>query len=354
MQAGEIMTEHNKDRKQDIIAYLSDGAQWSESDIEGAKLTCINYAFGVIKDGLLKGEHLKKLSLLQQVKTQYPELKVVLSIGGWGADGFSDAALTKESRTAFIDSTLKFVVSHHFDGVDLDWEYPGDDQAGIKARPQDRQNFTDLLREFRESLSKQGELDGKHYILSIALGAGQQYVEGIEMDKVHPLLNTINVMTYDLRGSFTHRTGHHANLFAQSGDPDGISGDKAVQLLLQAGVPRDKIVLGAAFYARIWEGVTDDRDGLNAQAEATGCKTCDYTILAEHYIGRNGFTRHWDDNAKVPYLFDGNSFVSYEDEESVKCKAEYVIENGLGGIMFWEYPLDKTKKLLHSIHSVLG
>lgn len=348
------MTVPNSVSNYHIIAYLSDGAHWEEKDIKADKLTCINYAFGVISDGLLKGSHLKKLHMLNSIKEKHPHLKTVLAIGGWGADGFSDAVLTEESRKNFINSIIDFIVSNNFDGIDIDWEYPCNDQSGIKARKEDRENFTEYLKGLRECLDEQGEKNGKQYILSIALGAGQQYADSIEMAKVHTYLDYINVMTYDLRGSFTYITGHHTNLYSPKEEPDGISGDKSVNILLQTGVPAKKIILGAAFYSRIWERVKPIGTGLNVQAESTGCKTCDYTDLVKDFINKNGYVNNWDDHSKAPYLFNGKNFVSYEDELSLKYKAEYVVAKDIGGIMFWEYPLDKTLKLLDSIYSVLG
>lgn len=348
------MTEPNSAGSYNIIAYLSDGAHWEEKDIDADKLTCINYAFGVVCGGLLKGSHLKKLHMLKNIKQKHPHLKIVLSIGGWGADGFSDAVLTEEGRKNFIKSIIDFVVSNNFDGADIDWEYPCDDLAGIMARKEDRENYTEYLRGLREALDEQGSKDGKQYILSIALGAGQKYVDDIEMAKVHTYLDYINVMTYDMRGSFTHITGHHTNLYSPKDEPNGISGDKAVNILIQAGVPAKKIILGAAFYSRIWEKVKGMGTGLNEEAETTGCKTCDFSNLEKDYINKNGYTRYWDDYSKAPYLFNGKTFVSYEDELSLKYKAEYVISRDIGGIMFWEYPLDKSLKLLNSMYTVLG
>lgn len=339
-----------------IIAYLSDAAEWKEEDIDAKKLTCINYAFGLIENGKLKGSHLKKLSMLNKIKTENPHLQTVLSVGGWGADGFSDAALTEESRDVFVDSTIDFVVENNFDGIDIDWEYPCDDQAGIAARKEDRKNYTEFIKNFREKLDRQGEKDGKKYILSIALGAGKKHVDNVEMNIIIEYLDFINVMTYDMRGSFTNVTGHHANLYPSKEEPNGISGDSTVDILLKAGVPAKKIIIGAAFYSRVWEKVKQEGagTGLNVKAEKTGCKTIDYTELKDTYIDKNGYKKYWDDYSKAPYLFNGSTFISYEDELSMMYKSEYVIKKGIGGIMFWEYPLDKTGNLINSIYSVLG
>ena len=336
-----------------VAAYLSDNGVWGEEDIEPSKLTHINYAFGLVENGKLGWKHLKKLDCLKKYKEINPELKIVLSIGGWGADGFSDAALTQESRNKFVDSVMEFVVINNFDGVDIDWEYPCNNQAGIKIRKEDRENFTLYLKNFREKLDTQGKKDTKNYILSIAIGAGQRYIDDIEMEKVHPYLNFINVMTYDMRGSYTKITGHHANLFSSKEDAEGISGDKAVNLLLLSGVPNKKIILGSAFYSRCWEKVKNQGTGINVQAETTGCKTIDYSALAAKYINKNGFVRYWDDQSKAPYLFNGSTFISYEDKDSLEYKANYVIDKNIGGLMFWEYPLDNTHELVDTIYSVL-
>lgn len=334
-----------------IMAYLSDSSEWEEEDIEVAKLTHINYAFGLIEAGRVVGKHLKKVKLLKKLKEKNTELKTVLSIGGWGAEGFSDAALTEESRNIFGDSAIALMVENHFDGLDIDWEYPCNGQAEIVARQEDRGNFTLFLKCLRDKLDLQGERDKKNYILSIALGAGEGYVKDVEMNLIPRYLDFINVMTYDMRGSYTNITGHHANLFDYEGDAEGRSGDKTVNILLSAGVPAEKIILGAAFYSRVWERVKCNNSGLNVTAETTGCKTLDYSILDKEYINKNGFKRYWDNQGKAPYLFDGNTFISYEDEESLKHKANYIMNKGIGGIMFWEYSLDNTNKLLNSIYS---
>lgn len=121
-------------------------------------------------------------------------------------------------------------------------------------------------------------------------------------------------------------TGHHTNLFISDDMPKRMSCDKAVSMFKKAGVPLEKMVLGAAFYGRMWKGVKNVNNGLNQKAETTGRHTVSYTDLTEHYINKNGFTRYWDDNAKAPYLFSGDVFISYDDAESLSHKARYVKE----------------------------
>jgi chitinase len=151
--------KESKQTQYQIMAYLSDWSDWVERDIDVSKLTHINYAFGVIVDGKVDGSHLKKVQLLSRLKERNPELKTVLSIGGWGADGFSDAALTEVGRNIFSESAVEFMVANNFDGLDIDWEYTCSDQAGIVAKAEDRANFTLMLKNLRGKLDRQGEID---------------------------------------------------------------------------------------------------------------------------------------------------------------------------------------------------
>lgn len=174
------------------------------------------------------------------------------------------------------------------------------------------------------------------------------------MGEVHPLLDFIQLMTYDMRGGFQVLTGHHTNLFTPPGDLFRISADASARLFEAAGVPREKLVLGAAFYSRLWRGVPDRQQGLHQMAATTGGYGPDFTELDEAYIGKNGFERYWDEDAQAPYLFDGQTFISYDDEQSIAAKCAYIAERGLGGLMFWEYGLDRTGRLIAAMARGLG
>ena len=137
-----------------VVAYVTG---WEKPpDIPAAKLTHINYAFARIDaEGQAILPHpgaAGNLALLRSLKVKNPELKILISVGGWEAEGFSDAAVSKASREKFARSVVMLLREHSLDGVDLDWEYPGQSVSGIKSRPQDKQNFTALLREVRAQL----------------------------------------------------------------------------------------------------------------------------------------------------------------------------------------------------------
>jgi chitinase len=327
------------------------GYAYTASGIDASKLTHVNNAFGSISNNQISANS-SNLAGLVGLKSQNPNLKVILSVGGWGANGFSDAALTDASRTTFTNSAINIIKSNKIDGIDLDWEFPTESQAGITARPEDKQNFTLLLAKLRQALDSQGTTDGKYYILSIAAGATQSYFNDVEINKIPQYLDYINIMTYDFHGSWDKTTAHHTNLYTPAGNPNDISIDKSVQLFLSNGVSADKINIGAAFYAHMWTNVTNANNGL-FQAGTGSSTTPTYTDLVNKYINLNGYTRYWDDSAKAPYLFNGNTFITYDDSTSITNKTSYVKTKSLGGIFFWEYSQDNTGTLLNAMYNGL-
>lgn len=302
------------------------------------RMTHFNIAFALIKDGAVTVDHLNYLDRIAVYKKINPDLKVIISIGGWGADGFSQAAETKEGREKFATSAMAIVEKWDFDGMDIDWEYPCSDQAGIVYGPQDKENYTLLLQELRNTLNEAGKKNGKQYLLTSAVGGDQYFIDGTEMKKVAEILDYVNLMTYDLRGGFTHVTGHHASLGPQTGDENGPCSMRTVELFHQAGVPYEKMVLGAAFYGRMWKGISSaENNGLGQTAETVGGERYYFDVQDPAAVKANGFTQYYDEKAKAPWLFDGKNFISYEDPASIKAKCDFVKEKGLAGMMYWAY-----------------
>lgn len=302
------------------------------------RITHLNYAFGHVRNNFVTVGHLQYLDRIPAYKRLNPELKVILSIGGWGADGFSQAAMTKEGRAAFVSTSMDIVKKHDFDGIDIDWEYPCMDLAEIAADPADKQNFTYLMQDLREGLTKLGAETGKKYELTCAVGGEQYFIDNTEMDKVAEVCDYINLMTYDLRGGFEDHAGHHTNLYPQTGDPEGPCGARTVQIYHDAGVPYEKMVLGAAFYGRRWSGVPNGGTyGLGQKAATVGNIRSDFDLQDPVAVRAHNFTRLWDANAKAAYLYDGADFISYEVPESIAAKCEFIEEKGLAGLMYWSY-----------------
>lgn len=300
------------------------------------RMTHLNIAFCLIKDGKADVSHLEYLDRIAIYKRINPNLKVIISIGGWGADGFSQAAMTEEGRILLSKTAMDIVLKWDFDGVDIDWEYPCLDDAEIACDPRDKENYTLLLAQLRADLDKLGT--GKKYTLSVAVGGEEYFVKNTEMDKCVQYLDYVNLMTYDLRGGFTDVAGHHTNLYPQKNEPNGPAGSRTVELFHNAGVPYEKMVLGSAFYGRKWTGLLSSKDeGLGQKASSLGTGGNGYDKLRDEFVDKNGYHRYWDENACAPYLYNGETFISYEDPESIKAKCEFVKEKGLMGMMYWAY-----------------
>jgi len=338
-----------------VIAYVTGRADLAR--IGAAKLTHINYAFARVDEAgevaLVLPEAAMHLAQLQALKARNPALKVMLSVGGWGADGFSDAALTEASRDRFAKSAAALLRAYALDGLDVDWEYPGQPGPGIKHRAEDRRNFTLLLaalrREFDAASQAGGRNGDERYLLTIA-SAGGAYFAHTEMGVLHKYLDWVNIMTYDMYGGYTPMTGHHTGLKGPAGDDSVPSTDAMVTEHLAAGIPAAKLVIGAAFFGKAWNGVRTENGGVRQPYETYDTEY-PFAVLARVFLGREGVERRWDAEAHAPYLWraDTRTFVSYDDPESLRAKAAYVRTRGLGGIMYWEHAHDPDEVLLDAI-----
>lgn len=344
-----------------IIGYVMGSRVQDFEQVQGDKLTHINYAFANIQDGrIVEGNPSDSVNFLslQTLRTKYPHLKLLVSVGGWSwSDHFSDAALTTESREKFGQSALEFMLKYKLDGVDLDWEYPGQLGEDNVFRPEDRENFTLMLNAVREKLDAQSDKDGRsgsnRYLLTIASGANQTYLDHTEMSIAHHYLDYVNIMTYDYFTGGSPTTGHHTNLFHSSTSDSRQSSAQAVEEHIAAGIPVNKLVLGAAFYGRGWKEVENSEQILNSP-HGDGF-SLSYSALSD-LVDNQGFVRKWDEDAKAPYLWqaDSSTVITYDDPESLKHKCEYISTKGLAGIMFWEYSQDHEGELLETIYSNLS
>ena len=211
-----------------VVGYVAGYRDMDFKTIAAGKLTHINYAFANVIDGkvafgtpetMIDDTELNANDLveLQDLKEMNPQLKILVSVGGWTWSGnFSDAALTEDSRKKFAASAVAFLKKYHLDGIDIDWEYPGQVGAGNTFRKEDKENFTLLLKEVRQHLDEQSKLDGRTgnemYLLTIASGADTAYFEHTNLGEAHQYLDFINIMSYDFHNGLHRLTGHHANL----------------------------------------------------------------------------------------------------------------------------------------------
>jgi len=322
-----------------ILGYVENRSLPGFKATDGQKLTHINLAFGVIREGLLHMGELTNIKELPRIRSENPGLQIVLSIGGWGAGGFSKMAKSAQGRDAFAESCARMVDRHRLDGIDIDWEYPCIDAAEIDANPEDKETFTLMLQALRDVL-------GSERILSIAAGAGPYFCKNTQMDQVARICDYIQLMTYDLRSGFCDEAGHHTCLYTAKGDLLDGSAHSTVEDFVRHGVPKDRMVLGAAFYARRWEGVPDVNHGLHQPAKTKGLGGPHYGELSGKYLHDPSFTRYWDDQAQAPWLFDGSTFISYDDPQSLRAKCTYIRNENLRGMMYWEHGCDPTRELL--------
>jgi chitinase len=367
----------DEDAEYRIVAYYTSwsiyGRQYFVTDVPADKLTHINYAFfNINQDGeCVLGDPWADIQFpypdepadapfqgnllqLQLLRDANPNLQTLLSVGGWTwSSRFSDVALTEDSRQHFAQSCIALMTEYGFDGMDIDWEYPV--SGGLNdGRPEDTENFTLLLAEFRRQLDELGAADGYYHPLTIAASAGEHTYSHTQLDQIHQYLDWINVMAYDFAGGWSETTNHQARLYASGNDPNAetsATADAAIQAYLAAGIPANKIMLGVPFNGRGWEKAPAEQNGLYQPFRYLPVGTWesgffDYKDLVENYL--ETYTRYWDDEAKAAWLYNADEeiMISYEDPQTLQAKAGYVRELGLGGIMFWELSADTEDNAL--------
>lgn len=340
-----------------VVGYYASwaaGQGYEPEDIPAELFTQINYAFAGVQGGRAvltaperDGKALRELTALRR---RNPDLKIVLSLGGWDdSAGFSDAAASPQSRGVFVQSCLDLVLAHGLDGVDLDWEYPVSGGAqGVAHRPQDRENFTALLRDLRAALDRQGRRDGKRYVLTVAGAVSGGYLNNIQPEAVAELVDHIFLMAYDLRGPWDSWADFNAPLYAPTGGPPRYraSVDGGVSAWLERGVPAEKLVLGMPLYGYIYQDVDRRNDGL--YQSFSSAKSVPWNQVKSAYLSQGAYRQLRHPEAQVPYLYGNRSFLSYDDPASIAAKTELARRRGLGGVGFWELSQDSGGDLIQS------
>jgi len=350
------------------------------SNVPFDRITHLNYAFATIKDGLIAhfdtyaatdvthGEawdspYKGNLGQFEKLKQDHPHLSVMVSVGGWSQSGnFHDAAATQESRDKFASSVVQYIREHKMDGVDIDWEYPGsyrepdlqdnpNDQGTPKADASEKETFRLLLQTLRTHLDSAGMQDGKYYQLTAAVSASFTNIDFIEPQGFVEYLDFINIMTYDLHGAWDSQTNHQSALYPKAELQDNLNISDVVDKFISMGVDKHKLIIGTPFYSRGWKGVVQNNpaNGLvgllaNASGGADGIWNGGrpggmnpYYHLVE-MENDPAYVKYYDTEAQAPYLYSESKgeFYTYEDQQSLGAKVEYVHSNQLGGIIIWE------------------
>lgn len=389
-----------------IVAYF---AQWGiyqrgyrikniETSGSAEKITILNYAFGnvvngecimVTQTGVMDSfaDYQKSFSAaesidgvadnwsqalrgnfnqLRKLKQRHPHIKVLISLGGWTwSGGFSDAALTPASRERVVRSCIDIYIKGNlpvadgaggvgaaagvFDGIDIDWEYPADPGNGNVYRPEDTQNFTLLLAEFRRQL----DAIDPNLMLTVATGAGVDKYNKLELDKIHQYLDYVNIMTYDMHGAWETKANFHAPLYGSPNDPSPYPAntytvDNAVQGYINGGVPRNKIIVGLPFYGRGWRGVTNVNNGVYQNAAGAAPGTYEAGIEDYKVLKNLNYPSFRDPVTRAFYIYNGDIWWSYDDPAALQEKTGYINANGLAGGMVWALDGDDASGTLMS------
>ena len=279
---------------------------------------------------------LGELTPLKKLKERFHHPKTMLSIGGWTSSEHFRILLPPESRERFAKSAREQMIQYGFQGIDIDWEFPG--RRMQKLHP--------LLAELRTQLDKQEEQNQTQYFLTIAASASPEHYKNIEIQDIHSYLGWINVMTYDLSGPWSGETNHHAPLYSSSSHPHSLyNADSAIQAYLSAGVPPEKINLGIPFYGYLWKNVPNINHGL--QQSGTAGEAVSYNTIVQNYTLENGYQEYWDTAAKAPWRYnpDSATMITFENPESIQEKVHYAIEHQLGGVFVWHLGQDAEGKM---------
>lgn len=311
------------------------------------KLTHLCYSFTHLRANKIALSNARDSSTLRNcvaLKKRNPDLKVIVSMGGWtGCFPCSEVFSQDSSRKIFASSVKKLLNDFGADGLDLDWEYPTiPGPPGHSYSLSDKENFSALIQTLRDTLGAAKEL-------SFAAGGFTRYIEdAVDWKTVTPLVDRINLMTYDLITGYDTITGHHTALYSTKEQLE--SCDHAVKLLKQKGVPMQKLLIGAAFYARIWQNVSEENNGLRGKGKFL--RGVSYRYFDSLFSADSGFVYHWDRKAFAPYLYNKQKkwFVTFDDVSSVILKTRYAINKHLNGIMFWQLADDRYD---HSLLEVI-
>ncbi|MBE3001631.1 glycoside hydrolase family 18 protein [Nocardiopsis sp. HNM0947] len=311
------------------------------------------------------------LNQLRLLRERHPQLGASLSLGGWNwSTHFSDAARTAESRSAFVASCLDLwlrgdlpeydgepqggpgAASGVFDGIDLDWEWPGGQgHEDNVEHPDDAENFTLLVAEFREQLDELSAETGRDYTLSVSLPAGEEQAAAYDAE-IFDLVDLATVQGYDLAGPWSEETAFHSNLHAPAHAPDADSADAAVRRYLDLGADPERLVLGVPAFGRGWQGV--DGDGSPGRtAEGPAEDAYDGPTAAFADLEEMGGRRHLDEDAGAYWVFDGDEWWTYDNPEVIALKGEYVREEDLGGLMVWNLDMDAEGGLVRAMDDSL-
>ena len=367
-----------------IVGYYTSWSIYARNflvtDIQMDKITHLNYAFANLDENgnVLVGDiwadtqfvypdeqspGTGNFGALQRIKKSHPELKTLISIGGWTwSSHFSTVVSNAQKRAKFVETSIQFMLEYGFDGIDIDWEFPveGGPQPGTES---DTENFTLLLQELREKINELND----EYLITLATTQNINRVNYIEISKINDLVDFINIMTYDYNGPWNNNlpTNHNAPLYQNKNDPSTSASIfnifHTLEYYQNENMSKEKIVVGLPFYGYYYGGVEDTNNGLFQSWKIVPKGTwsngiLDYDDIRDNFLTSGDWEYHFDEYSKVPYLYSKimKQFISYDDTTSISLKSSYVCQENFHGVMLWDLSSDRDADLLTVINTVFS
>ncbi len=384
--AQETASAEEEECKKEIVGYYPNwqqykrGGMFHQSNLDFSKYTIIEYAFMGLDEGgnvylvdpwgdgkILDGEIDWSLTTDENDPQYVPYsnmvglahragTKVMVSIGGWTlSTNFPGVAADPKKRQRFAQSCVETCRKYDFDGVDIDWEFPGAAPGnGCEGGPEDKENFNLMIDVLRDSLDAYGEEIGQHMELTAAFHSVPYLAQQIDWEHVSEVLDYVNLFGYDFYGAWYPQANHNAPLYPPAVGDFGVNQSDGFLLLTEVyGVPAEKIILGTGFYGRSMKDLEEKK----LFANHPGLPDVDNFPLHEgspaYYEIIEKYPEYdvlWDDDAAVPYMLGkkSNSFVGYDDMISLQYKAAFICQQNAAGCLIWEVSQDLVEKPIGS------
>ena len=334
-----------------VFAYVYSTSFKGFTDTAKETLDVVNISFGrVTDDGLVDLSELKFIEEIMQIRKT--GTRVVLCIGGYGSSckQFSDAASTAAGRTKLAQSILEAVQTYHFDGVDIDWEYPGYETG--RDVTVDRPNFTAMMAQIANTLKSVNP----DYLVTSAVPGGPWGVDRYDVSNLNDILDYIHLMTYDFHTSA--KAAHHTALYSSSNTASGCSVVDTIKVYKERGASVEKLVVGVAFYGRVYtlSGPATTAKGVGSTNVANSGSHITYTDIIRKYYNdpqvKARMIYYYDTKSCAPTIYDPATYtvISFDDPNSIDAKCQYVWNYDLAGLMYWENGEDNTDILLKAIN----